>query len=444
MKQIKILWWLFAAALWFFFLSSQTHAYSIGLKSRDNSTQNIKRVEENAGIQVPLVSFIFDPRDTNAYQTLVDIPYSLWRQRIYHITLSPGKYTAQDVADGKADDMYKDFFALLKSLRLKVVFRTMHEMNGGRYPRSSNPRAFSQARKHVREISRAAWLTKEDILFDMSVNGRDMPTRDVIPHQWSSLTYCYPWEKNKIKCPTFEDYYPGDDYVDVMWCTFYNRWKGNTNRQRQAPIDIINHPQRKTLSRLQAIWKPIFVDEVGTTSIRYDGHYEAQKTIDTFGAPDAIKRKNLRLRSLQSFLSTQPSIIGAVYFNVDLTYGLTNRQVGEADRSIFDPATEMMYSWGKDLFAHAKDNQALTSPLLDVFGIRRQSRGTGTVFVSKIYGRNALQLLKSISVSRNTPIITAQTLIKNYEKKVLVPTLSRTQKRRMQRLIQEMYSIVEG
>ena len=338
MKQMKIAWMLIAMTVAYFFLSNNVSAYSLWLKSRDNSTQNIKRVEENAQIDLPLVSFIFDPRDTNAYQTLVDIPYSLWRQRIYHITLSPGKFTAQEVANGMADDIYTDFFALLKSLRIKVIFRTMHEMNGGRYPRSSDPQAFSQARKHVRHLSRNAWLTKEDILFDMSVNGRDMPTKDARPHQWSPLTYCYPWEKNKLKCPTFEDYYPGDDYVDIMWCTFYNRWKGNTNRQWQSPIDIINHPQRQTLSRLQKIWKPIFVDEVWTTSIRYNEHYNAQKTIDTFGTPDAIKRKNLRLRSLQSFLSSQPSIIGAIYFNVDLTYGLTNRQIGkQIDQSSIQP-----------------------------------------------------------------------------------------------------------
>jgi hypothetical protein len=127
------------ALLNFFILSHTVHAYSLGIKSRDNSTQNILRTEKNADVTIPLASFIFDPRDEFAYNTLVDIPYTLGRQRIYHITLSPGKYTAQEVADGKADAMYKDFFSLVQSLHIRIIFRTMHEMNGGRYPRSSDP-----------------------------------------------------------------------------------------------------------------------------------------------------------------------------------------------------------------------------------------------------------------------------------------------------------------
>jgi len=66
-----------------------TYSYSIGLKSRDNSNANIQRVEETTKISLPLVSFIFDPRDTNAYQTVADIPYILGKNRIYHITVSP-------------------------------------------------------------------------------------------------------------------------------------------------------------------------------------------------------------------------------------------------------------------------------------------------------------------------------------------------------------------
>jgi hypothetical protein len=165
---------------------------------------------------------------------------------------------------------------------------------------------------------------------------------------------------------------------------------------RQSPLDIIENPQWKTLSRLKAIGKPIFIDEVGTTSIWYEGSYSVDKSREAFGTPASIHRKNQRLKNLQLFLSNEPSIIGAIYFNIDLTYGLTNRQIGEADRSIFDPATSMIYSGGQELFAKAQDNKALASPLLDTFGIRRHPRGTGTVFVSKIYGKNALALLTSL------------------------------------------------
>lgn len=53
----------------------------------------------------------------------------------------------------------------------------MHEMNGGRYPRSSNPTTFKEAWIHVWNLSREVGLTKSNILFDMSVNARDLPAK---------------------------------------------------------------------------------------------------------------------------------------------------------------------------------------------------------------------------------------------------------------------------
>jgi hypothetical protein len=52
----------------------------------------------------------------------------------------------------------------------------MHEMNGGWYPRGSNPENFKKAWIHVWELSRSLGLDQKDILFDFSVNHWDMPT----------------------------------------------------------------------------------------------------------------------------------------------------------------------------------------------------------------------------------------------------------------------------
>jgi hypothetical protein len=53
----------------------------------------------------------------------------------------------------------------------------MHEMNGGRYPRASDPVNFKKARIHIRELSRNVGLNQKNILFDMSVNHWDMPSK---------------------------------------------------------------------------------------------------------------------------------------------------------------------------------------------------------------------------------------------------------------------------
>lgn len=103
--------------------------YFLGLKSWDNSIENIKRVEKTQNITLPLVAFIFDPWDETAYKTVADIPSKLGRQKIYHISVSP-THTAKEVAEGAEDGMYRAFFELIRDIHIKVVFRTMHEMNG--------------------------------------------------------------------------------------------------------------------------------------------------------------------------------------------------------------------------------------------------------------------------------------------------------------------------
>jgi hypothetical protein len=104
-------------------------SYFLGLKSRDNTIENIQRTEKTINQRLPIVSFIFDPWNENSINTLARLPSTLGLQKIYHITVSPPG-TAKGVADGEADDMYLSFFKLIKDLHLKVVFRTMHEMNG--------------------------------------------------------------------------------------------------------------------------------------------------------------------------------------------------------------------------------------------------------------------------------------------------------------------------
>ena len=198
-------------------------AYMLGFKSWDNTPENLDYIEKNYKVYLGVVGFIFDPWDEWNEANLMRAVKILGKDRIYHITVSPGMMTAQQVADGMFDEQYKNFFARVKKLGINVVFRTMHEMNGGRYPWSSNPVAFQNARRHVRELSRQAGLSSKNILFNMSVNGWDIPTRDAFPTQTSPLFYCKQSDKRRLKCPTFEDYYPGDEYVDILGMSFYNR-----------------------------------------------------------------------------------------------------------------------------------------------------------------------------------------------------------------------------
>lgn len=433
----KLIWHIVIGV--FFLSSTATNWYFLWLKSRDNSIENIIWTEEKLNIHLPLVSFIFDPWDEYAYNTVASLPTKLGKQKIYHITVSPTN-TAKEVAEWAADDMYKSFFELVRDLHIKVVFRTMHEMNWWRYPRSSDPKNFAIARQRVWKISREVWLTKEDILFDMSVNGWDIPTFDARPNKSSRLMFCFPAQKHKLKCPTFEDYYPGDDYVDIMWFTFYNRWKWNANRLWQDPYEIISHGQWETLERIKKIGKPMFVDEVWTTTVRYNEWYNQKKSQEVFAKEDW--RKNLWLDKLSTFLTNESTIVWAIYFNVDLTYWLTNWQQWEADWSIFDPATGKMYEGGKRLIENASDNNIMSTPLYDVFGIRRMLWWNKLIFVSKKHGKQALELLSMLAIKDSTWYSWWKVALDMYEKKINESNLSRSKKVSRWYIIKEARKII--
>ena len=129
--------------LWFFSFILNiniSESYYFWLKSSDNTPENIETIEKSLGVKLPVVSFIFDPRGENDVLNSIDkIVEKLWTDRIYHFTLSPDKYSANDVALWKFDSQYTAFFKKIKEKDIHIIFRTMHEMNGWRYPRWSNP-----------------------------------------------------------------------------------------------------------------------------------------------------------------------------------------------------------------------------------------------------------------------------------------------------------------
>ena len=366
------------------------NAYYFGMKSSDNSVGNIVNIETQLGVRLPIVSFIFDPWEhSNVLVKLEQIAEELGTNRIYHLTVSPDMFSAKEVAEDVFDSQYLQFFEKVKELDLKVIFRTMHEMNGGRYPWGSNPKAFKEARIHVRQLSRTAGLNQENILFDFSVNHWDMPTKGT-PSQTAILYQCKPEkiftakekaaeqqrianlteaerlaEEKKKKsewtdCPRFEDYYPGDMYVDVVGFTFYNRGKASSNRLWLSPEKILFDPDWRTFERLQKLWKPLIVDEVGTTAVWYSGTYNFEKSRAEYLNTTTLKEA--WLGELRSFLVKYPEILGAVYFNVDYTHGLSFNVIGEADWAIVNLEDHKVYQGFYDLYQHSEfDLQRIAS-----------------------------------------------------------------------------------
>ena len=301
-------------------------------------------IENSLEVRLPIVSFIFDPWDKSDVLNSIDkIVDELGTDRIYHFTISPDWFSAEDVVLWKFDDQYNAFFKKVKEKNLHVIFRTMHEMNGWWYPRSSNPEKFKAAWIHVRTLSRVAKLNEENILFDFSVNHRDMPTKWT-PSQSAELIKCTVWKK---WCYHFEDYYPWDEFVDVVWFTFYNRWKAVDNRQWLTPSEILYDREWKTYERIKALNKPIIIDEVATTSVRYKWGYNFEKSRNEY--LNDSDRKDQWLYQLWEFLINHPEIVAILYFNTDYTHWLTSKITWEADWAIVNIVDNKVYNWFSEL-----------------------------------------------------------------------------------------------
>lgn len=125
-----------------------------------------------------MVGFIFDSFGSKEANSLLTSIQKLGKDRIYHVTISPYGLSAKEVAEGRYDRFYENFFHIAQSSGAKFVFRTMHEMNGSWYSWSGKPEEFKAAWHHVYELSRKMGLSKNSILFDFSINSEDLPSTD--------------------------------------------------------------------------------------------------------------------------------------------------------------------------------------------------------------------------------------------------------------------------
>ena len=408
-KYLK-LWF---SILWIFFFSllinlNISESYYFWLKSADNTPENIEAIENTLWVKLPVVSFIFDPRDENDVLNSIDrIADKLWTDRIYHITISPDMYSANDVVLWKFDSQYSSFFKKIKERNMHVIFRTMHEMNGWRYPWSSNPEKFKAAWIHVWTLSRVVWLNEENILFDFSVNHRDMPTKWT-PSQSATLTQC---NITKDDCYHFEDYYPWDEFVDVIWFTFYNRWKANSNRQRLTPTEILYDKNRNTYERVKALNKPIVIDEVATTSVRYDWSYNFNKSRNEYLNHD--ERKDQWIHQLREFLVERPEIVACVYFNTDYTHWLSFKVVWEADWAIVNIEDNKVYGWFQELEMFSEKD--LDNILGSLFHLKKLTVEWENIFITQKCSRE-ITIIASILNEKAKTVEEKIELIKKLQK----------------------------
>jgi hypothetical protein len=155
---------------------------------------------------------------------------------------------------------------------------------------------------------------------------------------------------------------------------------------------------------MKAFNKPIFIDEVGTTAVNYAGAYSFQKSLEVYKTTYDLK--NTWLLQLRDFLKSEKSILGANYFNVDLTNGLQNRTLGELDRSVIDLASNKFYTAIMDIINAGEKIEKNSSNLLNLFNIRYLNLSGAKLFVPSQYLKPVQDLYKQVMT--NTTSSSAQ------------------------------------
>ena len=151
-------------------------------------------------------------------------------------------------------------------------------------------------------------LGRDRLLFSLSFNSQDLPTKDSRPTQSSEINFCSDRYKTHIeRCPQMQDYRPGDAYVDLVGVTLYNRGnsRADDRASRKTPQTLLQEDD--LYQRLAARGKPLIIDELGTSGAWIQGTRspEAMKS----SLIDHPELKNMWLRERRQILLAYPEIV---------------------------------------------------------------------------------------------------------------------------------------
>lgn len=159
------------------------------------------------------------------------------------------------------------------------------------------------------------------------------------------MVYCTPKQHLTIGCKALEDYYPGDQYVDMMGLSLYNWGRGRSESWAywKSFYDLFDNRSSDIYPRLQSYKKPIFLDEVGTTSVDFKGEWTFDKVVEAYN--DDFGRKDYWVAQMREQIKKFPEIVGAMYFNRDKTFGFTVGKTipGELDWAVLSTVTKKEY-----------------------------------------------------------------------------------------------------
>ena len=248
-----------------------------------------------AGKKHSVSAYFMDIADQNMPYNLTTQLETLWQNGYISFVNINSTQSAYDIASGKYDasirNMAKVYFEWVnKGGGRRAFLAPLPEMNGvnaDNTPWTSyggDPANFKLAYQRFQTIFVQAGVTTDHAWWVFAPNG------------WS------------ISGHEFENYYPGDNQVDVIAFSSYNygHCKVAIPWQRWENYDTLYEPY---LTRLRAMapLKPVLLGQTGTTAeYQTTGEYN-------------VDAKNNWLRLNYQYLAQQPQVLGALYYDFDQT-----------------------------------------------------------------------------------------------------------------------------
>jgi hypothetical protein len=207
-------------------------------------------------------------------------------------------YQLTDIIQGHYDLYIRAWARGIRDLGYPVAIRFAHEMNGNWYPWServngNEPGEYVEAYQHVHDIftdvgaDNAVWVWSPNVNFGGSV--------------------------------PFEPYYPGDEYVDWLGIVGYYG----------TGAESFDQIYGDSLAALNALAdKPVVITEIG--------------------APDTDGRQEEWVRDMFDSLPDYPSVIGFIWFEVEIVENWRLADHEEAAKAFAEEADDKRYSvaWG--------------------------------------------------------------------------------------------------
>lgn len=96
-------------------------------------------------------------------------------------------------------------------------------------------------------------------------------------------------------------------------------------------------------------------------------------------------------------------IVGGLYFNIDLTNGMSRWVHGEQDWSVLDPNSEKVYDGIFNVLDGATENKTNNSRLWSLFGKEYLEQFGKKVLIESIYRKQIVEVIALAKINQFTP-----------------------------------------